>query len=153
MKAVLIALGAVTALVLLSFLALPLLVLAGVGIGVAALVGSAAVVAVPVAIVAAVLGIVGLVLRLVFGLIGLVFSAIGGIFGSIVLSFGAPALAEFALNFSSVEYFWLVVLGLTCAVFISAEQPLKGVITLMLGLLFGSVGLENPAAHPRFTFD
>lgn len=85
--------------------------------------------------------------------IGLVFSAIGGVFGSIVLSFGAPALAEFALNFSSVEYFWLVVLGLTCAVFISAEQPLKGVITLMLGLLFGSVGLENPAAHPRFTFD
>ncbi len=85
--------------------------------------------------------------------IGLVFSVIGGVFGSIVLSFGAPALAEFALNFSSVEYFWLVVLGLTCAVFISAEQPVKGVITLMLGLLFGSVGLENPAAHPRFTFD
>lgn len=85
--------------------------------------------------------------------IGLVFSAIGGIFGSIVLSFGAPVLAEFALNFSSVEYFWLVVLGLTCAVFISADQPLKGVVTLMLGLLLGSVGLENPAAHPRFTFD
>ena len=85
--------------------------------------------------------------------IGLVFSVIGGIFGSIVLSFGAPALAEFALNFSSIEYFWLVVLGLTCAVFISADQPLKGVVTLMLGLLFGSVGLENPAAHPRFTFD
>ena len=85
--------------------------------------------------------------------IGLVFSVIGGIFGSIVLSFGAPVLAEFALNFSSVEYFWLVVLGLTCAVFISADQPLKGVVTLMLGLLFGSVGLENPAAHPRFTFD
>ncbi len=85
--------------------------------------------------------------------IGLVFSVIGGVFGTLVLAFSAPALAEFALNFSSYEYFWLVLMGLTCAVFISAEQPLKGIVTLMLGLLFGSVGLENPAAHPRFTFD
>ncbi len=85
--------------------------------------------------------------------IGLVFSVIGGIFGTLVLAFTAPALAEFALSFSSFEYFWLVLMGLTCAVFISADQPLKGIVTLMLGLLFGSVGLENPAAHPRFTFD
>ena len=26
----------------------------------------------------------------------------------------APALAEFALKFSSFEYFWLVLLGLSC---------------------------------------
>tara|TARA_R110002049_G_scaffold86720_1_gene220227 strand:+ start:146 stop:1642 length:1497 start_codon:yes stop_codon:yes gene_type:complete len=83
----------------------------------------------------------------------LVFSAIGGIFGTLVLSLSAPALAEVALQFSSYEYFWLVLLGLTCAVFIASESPLKGSMTLMLGLLFGSVGLNNPAAHPRFTFD
>ena len=41
----------------------------------------------------------------------------------------------------------------TCAVFITSDAPLKGVITLFLGLLIGCVGLENPAAHyPRFTF-
>jgi len=85
--------------------------------------------------------------------IGLVFSAIGGLFGTAVLIVGAPALAEVALNFSSFEYFWLVLLGLTCAVFITSDRPLKGIITLLLGLLLGSVGLENPAAHPRFTFD
>lgn len=83
---------------------------------------------------------------------GLVFSAIGGLFGTAVLILAAPALAEFALNFSSFEYFWLVLLGLTCAVFITSDRPLKGVVTLMLGLLLSSVGLENPAAHPRFTF-
>jgi putative tricarboxylic transport membrane protein len=83
---------------------------------------------------------------------GLVFSAIGGLFGTVVLMMAAPALAEFALRFSSFEYFWLVLLGLTCAVFITADRPLKGMVSLLLGLLISSVGLNNPAAHPRFTF-
>ena len=64
---------------------------------------------------------------------GLVFSAVGGLFGTAVLIVAAPALADFALNFSSFEYFWLVLLGLTCAVFITSNQPLKGVVTLLLG--------------------
>lgn len=84
--------------------------------------------------------------------VALVFSAIGGLFGTLVLIFAAPTLAEFALQFSSFEYFWLVLLGLTCAVFIAGDQPLRGMVTLFLGLMFGAVGLENPAAHPRFTF-
>jgi len=83
---------------------------------------------------------------------GLVFSAIGGLFGTAVLIVSAPALAEFALKFSSFEYFWLVLLGLSCAIVITAERPLKGVVSLMLGLLVASIGLGNPAGFPRFTF-
>jgi len=83
---------------------------------------------------------------------GLVFSVIGGLFGTVVLILAAPALASFALNFSSFEYFWLVLLGLTCAVFVSGDQPLKGLVTLLLGLLVACVGLGNPAGFPRFTF-
>jgi TctA family transporter len=83
---------------------------------------------------------------------GLIFSAIGGIFGTIVLVTAAPALAEVALRFSSFEYFWLVCLGLTCAVFITTESPLKGLIALFLGLFVATIGLENPAGQPRFTF-
>jgi len=83
---------------------------------------------------------------------GLVFSAVGGLFGTAVLMVSAPALAEFALQFSSFEYFWLVLMGLTCAVFISTERPLKGLTTLFIGLLVAGVGLNNPAAFPRFTF-
>jgi TctA family transporter len=41
---------------------------------------------------------------------GLVFSATGGLFGTIVLILAAPTLADFALSFSSFEYFWLVLL-------------------------------------------
>src|SRR5512143_90359 len=65
---------------------------------------------------------------------GLVFSAIGGLFGTLCLILAAPALAEFALKFSSFEYFWLVLLGLTCAVFIASERPLKGFVMLLIGL-------------------
>src|SRR6187455_1799923 len=83
---------------------------------------------------------------------GLVFSAIGGLFGTAVLIVSAPTLADFALRFSSFEYFWLVLLGLSCAVAITAERPLKGVVTLLLGLLIACVGLGNPAGFPRFTF-
>jgi hypothetical protein len=43
-------------------------------------------------------------------------------------------------------------MGLTCAVFISTDRPLKGLVTLFLGLLVAGVGLNNPAAFPRFTF-
>ena len=83
---------------------------------------------------------------------GLVFSAVGGLFGTVVLIVAAPVLADFATRFSSFEYFWLVLLGLTCAVFITSDRPLKGLITLFLGLLVASVGLGNPAGFPRFTF-
>jgi putative tricarboxylic transport membrane protein len=83
---------------------------------------------------------------------GLVFSVIGGLFGTVVLILAAPLLAEFALRFSSFEYFWLTLLGLSCAVFIAAGDKLKGMISLLIGLLVATVGLDNPAAFPRFTF-
>ena len=83
---------------------------------------------------------------------GLVFSVLGGLFGTAVLVTTAPALAEVALQFSSFEYFWLVLLGLTCAVFIAPGRPLKAIVALLLGLLLATIGFENPAAYPRFTF-
>jgi putative tricarboxylic transport membrane protein len=83
---------------------------------------------------------------------GLVFSVLGGIFGVLVLIVAAPALAEIALKFSSFEYFWLVMLGFTCAIFIAGRDPLKGTVSLLLGLLIACVGLDNPAGAPRYTF-
>jgi putative tricarboxylic transport membrane protein len=82
----------------------------------------------------------------------LVFSVIGGLFGTAVLIVAAPALAEVALRFSSFEYFWLVLLGLASAIFLAQGNPLKGIVSLLLGLLVASVGLDNPAGFPRFTF-
>ena len=83
---------------------------------------------------------------------GLVFSVLGGIFGVLVLIFAAPALAEVALKFSSFEYFWLVMLGFTSAIFIAGNDVLKGCASMLLGLLISCVGLDNPAGAPRYTF-
>jgi len=83
---------------------------------------------------------------------GLWFSAIGGLFGTLVMILMAPTLAEIALNFSSFEYFWLVLLGLAGAVFIGSASVLKASVSLILGLLIACIGLENPGGHPRFTF-
>jgi len=83
---------------------------------------------------------------------GLWFSILGGLFGTAVMIAAAPSLAEVALKFSSFEYFWLVVLGLASAVFLALGNPLKGVVSLLIGLLVASVGLDNPAGFPRFTF-
>jgi putative tricarboxylic transport membrane protein len=83
---------------------------------------------------------------------GVVFSAIGGILGTIVLVTAAPALAEVAIKFSSFEYFWLVCLGLTCGVFIASGSQAKAAVSLLIGLLAGTIGMENPAAYPRFSF-
>lgn len=83
---------------------------------------------------------------------GLVFSVIGGLFGTLVLATAAPWLARVALEFSSFEYFWLVVLGLTAAAFVSPGRPAKALLSLLIGLLISTVGFENPAAYPRFTF-
>src|ERR671916_737503 len=70
----------------------------------------------------------------------LLFSALGGLFGTAVLILAAPYLAEVALKFSSFEYFWMALLGLTCAAFIGAGSPLKGAVSLLIGNLFTGWG-------------
>jgi putative tricarboxylic transport membrane protein len=82
----------------------------------------------------------------------LLFSALGGLFGTAVLIVAAPSLAEVALRFSSFEYFWLACLGLTCATVVGAGSTIKGLVSLMIGLLVATIGLNNPAGVPRFTF-
>ncbi|WP_341644544.1 tripartite tricarboxylate transporter permease [Thauera sp. SDU_THAU2] len=85
--------------------------------------------------------------------IALVCSVIGGIAGTLVLIFVAPYLAEVALKFSSFEYFWLAVLGLSCAIFISPGSRLKGLLSLCIGLFLATIGLNTITGSPRFTFD
>ncbi|WP_372619623.1 tripartite tricarboxylate transporter permease [Falsiroseomonas sp.] len=85
--------------------------------------------------------------------VNLVYSVAGGLVGVLVLVAAAPALAEVAINFSSFEYFWLACLGLTCAVFLTNADPVKGFLSLFFGLLLATVGIDPSAGFPRFTFD
>jgi TctA family transporter len=79
-------------------------------------------------------------------------SAVGGIIGTLLLVYSAPLLAEFAMSFSSFEYFWLALLGLSCAALVSAASPAKGAISLALGLWISTIGLDSGSGLPRYTF-
>ncbi|WP_277811541.1 tripartite tricarboxylate transporter permease [Chromohalobacter canadensis] len=82
----------------------------------------------------------------------LVCSMFGGLFGTLVLVFVSPSLAEVALKFSSFEYFWLALLGLSCSIFISIGSKTKAFLSLLVGLLLSTVGLDMMSGAPRFTF-
>jgi len=84
--------------------------------------------------------------------ISLVVSVIGGTIGAIALSVSTTVLAEFALEFQYYEYFWLAAMGLTTAAFICSDQPLKGLISVCVGLLLSTVGYDMVSGYPRFTF-
>jgi TctA family transporter len=79
-------------------------------------------------------------------------SVLGGLVGTAALAFSAPLLAEFALEFQYYEYFWLAVIGLSTAALVAASNPVKGLISLSIGLLLATVGLDLISGQPRFTF-
>ncbi len=80
-------------------------------------------------------------------------SVVGGIFGSVVLMLIGRQLAKVATFFSVAEYFWLYLLGLTCAVLVSRGSAAKAVLALLIGLLLSTVGLSAVHIEARFTFD
>lgn len=82
----------------------------------------------------------------------LIFSVAGGLFGTVVLACAAPMLANVATQFTSYEYFWLYLLGLTCAVVVAGDSRTRGAIALLIGLLLSSVGLATDFSTPRLTF-
>ncbi|MDX1606877.1 MAG: tripartite tricarboxylate transporter permease, partial [Candidatus Competibacterales bacterium] len=61
-------------------------------------------------------------------------SVVGGLVGALCLLFLAPPLAEVALKFGPVEYFWLALFGLTLIAALSEGSLLKGLTGACLGL-------------------
>lgn len=80
-------------------------------------------------------------------------SALGTFVGVFFLALIAPWLAEFALRFGSYEFFWLALFGVLVSGRLTAfDDPLKGYIAGILGLLVAMVGMESLHAYQRFTF-
>ncbi len=79
-------------------------------------------------------------------------SAIGGFFSIIVLALFAPLVASFALDFSAQEFAAIALLGISIIAFISPGNLLKGLISGLLGLMIGIVGVDAITAYPRFLF-
>ncbi|WP_192895693.1 tripartite tricarboxylate transporter permease [Arsenicitalea aurantiaca] len=79
-------------------------------------------------------------------------SFFGGSVGIILLMTFSGVISSAALQFSSAEYFALMLLGLVAASNISNGSMLKGLIMVCLGVLFGIVGSDIYTGMRRFTF-
>ena len=79
-------------------------------------------------------------------------SFFGSCFAIVCLAFFSPAIANFALNFGSVEYFSLMVFGLITASAVAPGSQIKGVAMVFVGLALGLVGTDITTGTFRFTF-
>ena len=80
------------------------------------------------------------------------FSVTGGIFGAVLLMLVGGQLAGIASWFSVSEYFWLYLIGLSCAVVVGKDGLLRSMMGLVLGLLLSTIGLSAVYGEARFTF-
>ena len=79
-------------------------------------------------------------------------SFVAGTIGTIGLTFVAPWLVEVALMLGPAEYSALMVLALTTVSALFGSSVARGLMSLFLGLLLGTVGLDPQLGQPRFAF-
>jgi putative tricarboxylic transport membrane protein len=79
-------------------------------------------------------------------------SWIAGTGSIIILMSFAPALAKFALRFGPSEYFGLAAMAFGLLTVFGGEQPIKTVISTLIGLLIATIGLDVVSGTPRFAF-
>ncbi len=79
-------------------------------------------------------------------------SAFGGLVSALFLALFAPPFARFALGFSTVEFFAVVVFGLASVSVLGQSSMAAALISLFAGMLLGTVGTETQYGVERFTF-
>lgn len=84
-------------------------------------------------------------------------TAIGSLIGGAFAVFGFVLLAEplagFALQFGPAEYFLLMLFTLSAVVSLSMGNIIKGFISMGIGLIISTVGIDLQSGVDRFTFD
>jgi len=79
-------------------------------------------------------------------------SFIGGLFATIALVFLAGPLTKLALEFGPVEFFALMILGISLMMGLAGKSMVKALMMGILGLLLAMVGMDPVRGAPRFTF-
>lgn len=79
-------------------------------------------------------------------------SAFGGLASALFLTFFAPPFAKFALTFSTVEFFAVVVFGLASVSVLGQSSMVSALISLFAGMFLGTIGTETQYGVERFAF-
>lgn len=79
-------------------------------------------------------------------------SVVGGVISAIALFTISPTLSLLSLKFSSPEYFFIAIFGLTIIASVSSDNIIKGLAAGALGLVFACVGSDPLTGYSRFSF-
>jgi putative tricarboxylic transport membrane protein len=79
-------------------------------------------------------------------------SATGGLVSALMLAFLSAPFATFALKFSQPEFFAATLLGLVSVIAIAKDQPVITMVSLLLGMVIGTVGVDPLYGQARFSF-
>lgn len=79
-------------------------------------------------------------------------SMVGGVFSAIALLTISPALSLLSLKFSSGEYFFIAIFGLTIIASVAADSMVKGLAAGAFGLIVACVGADPMTGYARMTF-
>lgn len=90
------------------------------------------------------------------GGVALFMSAMASFFGAttgiVMTMLFAPYFVRYGLSFSAAEYFSLMLLGLVAASTIGTGSALKSFAMVVVGLIFGTVGMDMFTGQTRLTF-
>ena len=79
-------------------------------------------------------------------------SFIGGTFATIALVVAAGPLTRWALEFGPVEFFALIVLGISMLTGLAGKSVIKALMMGIFGLVLAMIGIDPIRGSPRFTF-
>lgn len=79
-------------------------------------------------------------------------SFIGGSIGIIILTFTGPALADLGLRFGPSEMTALLLIAMTSISWLVGENPVKGMLVTILGMLLAVIGMDTLSGTPRYEF-
>ena len=78
-------------------------------------------------------------------------SFIAGTIGVVALTLFALPLTAMALKFGPAEYFTLMLFAMTAVACLTGRSLPKGLISMFLGLMLSTVGIDLQSAMPRYT--
>jgi putative tricarboxylic transport membrane protein len=78
-------------------------------------------------------------------------SFIAGTISVVLLTLLAVPLASFALRFGPAEYFTLMLFAMTAVAALTGRSLAKGILSMLLGLVIATVGIDLQSGQPRYT--
>lgn len=79
-------------------------------------------------------------------------SFIGGTIGILILTITASGLAKVGLMFGYAEMTLVLLVAMTSISWLIGENPIKGIVITLLGILVASMGMDTLSGAPRYDF-